>query len=306
MKKISITLLTLLILVGTTTSIFADPTNSPFTPSVETKEDVKIPDGIDYKHSSYIQYKSDEDECMVDVVVTPFSHRDEIANPFNDELNLQSQAELQEAYESIKSKEEVVEFAPVLKGRGKEFSILDECMVVSTLFDVSTYHEGEHDPHADHRKVYNLKVGADSLKYFMFLLHYDAETDKWEVVPGAQVTGKNKDTLTFSYHCCSPFAIITCGAEGNCQNEYCALGPDGKPYDNPTTGVNDPNAGKCNCLLHFGGHCYCYIPIILLVISLIANVYFILKNKQDENRADEIEERLNRLERSRDIDINKK
>ena len=182
-------------------------------------------------------------------------------------------------------------------------------MVVSNLFDVSTYHSPDgHNETVDHRKVYNLKVGADALEYFMYLIHYDAEKDIWEIVPGAYVSGENRDILTFSYDCCSPFAIITCGVKGNCQFDYaCAINASGDDYKFPVTGVvgnNANNNGSCNCLLHLGGHCYCYIVLILLVISLIFNVYFILKSRE-EDRLDEIEDRLNRLENLRNNIVNR-
>lgn len=307
MKKLGVALLTLLITMCVSTSAFAQS----FTPSISYKNDVAVIGGQTTAdgYSSYIEYISEDDDCAVDVVITPYINKDHIKDTFTGVKNEESIAELEEAYESITGQNEVTDFAPALIGKGLPFDIEDTCMVVSNVFDVSTYHDGPHDDSVDHRRVYNLKIGADSLEYFMYLLHYNAQEKTWEIVHDAHVSGKNRDTLTFSFDCCSPFAIITCGAKGNCQYDYaCAINAGGDDYKFPVTGVNSKNnSNNCNCLLHFGGHCYCYIILVLLIISLIFNVYYILKRKEDD-RLEELEEKVNRLENLRDnaIDNNEK
>lgn len=265
-------LLAIFILFGICCGISADTT----TPSVSYKSDVTIIGGETDGKSQYLEYVAD-DGCDVNLVLTPYSFKDNIENE-------QSKKEIEIAYKQVTEADEVTDFAPVLRGFGGNFGIEDTCMIVTNVFDITTYvHEHDsHDESYNHKKIYNIQMTTDSLKYFMCLLHYDYETDKWERVPDAKVTGENNDTLTFSFDECSPFAIVSCGAEGNCQLGY--------------RGVSDTSAGKdyvgsnCMCLLHFNGVCYCWILIVALVISLIFNVFFILKSKQDKEYYDDKEE----------------
>lgn len=264
-KKLSITLLSLFTIVCMCFGVTADTT----TPSVSYKADIGIIGGETDGKSDFIEYEA-EDGCEVNIVLTPYSFRENIESE-------ESKKEMEVAYKQVSEAEEVTDFAPVLKGYGMNFGIEDTCMLVSNIFDITTYvHEhGTHDESYNHKRLYNIQMTADSLKYFMALMHYDYDTDTWEIVPDAHVTGNNQDILTFTFDECSPFAIISCGAEGNCQLGY--------------KGVKDTSAGKdyvapsCHCLLHINGVCYCWILIILLVLSLIVNVYFVLKKRQDEN-----------------------
>lgn len=293
-KKLAITLLSLLSIICVCFGVSADAA----TPSVTYKTDISVVPGSFEGYSDIsgdiktgtikdtaittVDYKA-KDGCDVHIELTPYSSVEDMDDDkTGDELTKAqaAQTELKEAYNQVKNANEVTDFAPVVKGYGQNFGIEDTCMIVSNLFDVTTYVDegGSHSDTYDHTRLYNIKMTTDSLQYFMCLLHYNGTN--WEIVKGAKVTGEDKDTLTFEWKDGSPFAIITCGAKGNCQLGYKGnkdAGTDG--YDKRRIG----NTGYGRYILGNSetGIDVTYILIGLLIISMIFNVYFVLKSREN-------------------------
>lgn len=250
-KKVVVTLLTVFMLFSLCFSV-----NAESTPSVSYKSDVSLIGGSNDGRNDTISYYA-EDGCYVTVKLTSYMFKNSIEEE-------QSKIEIEQAYQEISNAENVTDFAPVLKGYGRNFGIEDTCMIASNIFDISTTHVGSSHDGSNHRRLYNIQLTADSLKYFICLLHYDYANDKWEIVKDARVTGEYHDILTFSYDSCSPFAIISCGAGGSCQLKYRGV---------VNTGSNGPVSETIKPT-------YFYVLLAALVLSTIFNVYFILKTKK--------------------------
>lgn len=285
-KKILVSLLSVLSILCLCFNVSADTS----TPSVTYKTDIEFTGAFDGNYeeitSSTVKYTA-SDGCHVVVELTPYSKKDTISNGKTAGALVkaeESKAELQTAFDEIKNADEVVDFAPVLEGTGKNFGIEDSCMVISNLFDITTYSYkdtgsgSEYNEEHNHSRLYNIKLTTDSLQYFMALIHYDAATDTWEVVPGAKVTGEARDTLTFTFDENSPFAIVSCGAKGSCQLGYKGTketGTDGRKVENTSSGKYFIANSKT-------GVYFTYLLIGLLIISLTLNVYFVLKQKENK------------------------
>jgi len=274
MKKLAILLSCILLLNISTFTVFSDD-NSAYVPSIGYKHDIYVPDDpeggtvvVTEDHS--VIYRHEDDGCDVEIVVTPYAKKATIESD-------ESRSEIQIAYDEVMAAESVCTMAPVMIDKIKGTGLVDEDLILSNIFDVTVYvrEAGEHKPEYDHSRIYNIKVGAESLRNFVALLHYSYDPNTqigvWEIVPDARVTGANRDTVTFSWVDGSPFAIVSY-KDG-------ALNKSGYTKVNTSTqGTTNTNTHKC--IVCIGDTCYCWLVVILLIVSIFLNVYLILKKNE--------------------------
>jgi len=272
MKKL-VTLLICLIILGNSTFTIHAENNTVYVPSIGYKDDIFVPDDdieggtvvYDEEDGVYIIKRKESDGCDVEIVVTPYAKKTTI------ESN-ESRLEIDIAYDEVMKTKSVCTMAPVMIKWIEGTNLVDEDLVLSNIFDVTVYvHEaGTHKVDYDHSRLYNIKVGAETLRNFVALLHYNydpvSETGEWEIVPDARVTGVNKDIVTFSWVDGSPFAIVS------------YIDKDTSHYDtvNTQTGV----VFEHRCLVDIGGVCYCWLVVLLLVISVFFNIYLVLRKHE--------------------------
>jgi len=266
-----ITICTLLI-----TCSFSVCADDVYVPSIEVKNDVVVIDGVVTDTNSYVT-RVDPDGCVVYIVVTPYLYRNTIESQ-------QSQEEIVLAYQDMNNSTSVEDMAPVVVEFADHLGLEDEDLIISNLFDVTLYvHEGgSHDETYDHQHIYNIKFTTEDLLNFVCLLHYDADNDLWEIVDGARITGENRDIVTFTWDCASPFAIVSKLKDG--QKHDGGSSSEGSynhgNYPIIYTGVDYGPVHKC--IVDFNGHCYCLEIIVLLIVSIFFNVFFILKLNENK------------------------
>lgn len=192
MKKILISILTAILLItGTYLPVFCDE-NEVFVPSITVREDVElVSDPI----------IEEPDECVYELVVTPYIYRDRIESQESREL-------LEIAYESIIAVDNVAELnesdiTEVAHRMGAE----TEDLVVRDLFDVTMYNreKGVNHSQAVHVRNVQFTVETQDLSNFVCLLVY--AKGKWTVVDDVSVL-KDRNLLNVYTEELSPFALI--------------------------------------------------------------------------------------------------
>lgn len=191
MKKALISILTsILIITGICIPVFGD--SDAFVPSITVREDVKLvsdPEIIE------------PDECVYELVVTPYIYRDKIESEESRKL-------LEIAYESIVAVNDVADLnkndiTEVAHSLGVE----TEDLVVRDLFDVTMYNreKGVNHSQAVHVKNIQFTVETQDLSNFVCLLVY--AKGKWNVVKDVSVL-KDRNLLNVFTEELSPFALI--------------------------------------------------------------------------------------------------
>ena len=140
-------------------------------------------------------------DCVIDGVdhseqlkITPYSQKETLADL--------DQKELEDAYDDIAESADITDLNTDLKELADKLGIDGEDLGVSDLFDIGLEDCELHDEH----NSFSIQLDVETLENFVGLMYkHDGE---WKLVPGATVTGENKDTLTFSTNEISPFAII--------------------------------------------------------------------------------------------------
>ena len=151
------------------------------------------------------------DDCDADLVITPYSDRDD--------LPAEIKTQMEKAYQSIVSAASVTDLNAAIAEVAEAKGIPAENLTISDLFDIRYI---SCDEHSDHGK-FQIVIKADTIKKFVALLHFN--NGSWEIVEDAEVkTVDGELRLTFSISDFSPFAIVI-NSEG---------ATDSKP---PKTGV---------------------------------------------------------------------
>lgn len=141
-----------------------------------------------------LEFVIDGNDCTASLTITPFSQRENLT-----ELD---QKEIEDAYDDIAQNADITILNQELKKRAEELGVSGENLGVSDLFDIGLE---DCDIHNDHNS-FSIKLSTDTLENFVGLMYkHDGE---WKFVPGARVTGAEKDVLEFSTNEISPFAII--------------------------------------------------------------------------------------------------
>ncbi len=136
----------------------------------------------------------EDGSCNPKVVVTPYSERDTLEEEKEDDMN--------EAYDEIAANKNLSGLCSELSSVAAAKNIPVSRLAVSDLFDISAYHNGDHDFCGS----ITVKVGTEALRNFVALLHRDAD-GTWEVVPGV-IVNVEEGTITFSADDFSPYAIV--------------------------------------------------------------------------------------------------
>lgn len=136
----------------------------------------------------------EDGSCNPKVVVTPYSERDTLEEEKEDDMN--------EAYDEIAANKNLSGLCSELSSVAATKNIPVSRLAVSDLFDISAYHNGDHDFCGS----ITVKVGTEALRNFVALLHRDAD-GTWEVVPGV-IVNVEEGTVTFSADDFSPYAIV--------------------------------------------------------------------------------------------------
>ncbi len=220
MKKVLAICLALVIAVSAAMLVFAAPGGFVSSPSGN-------------KAPVIITVSYEEGSCNPRVVITPYSERETLE---------EKKEAMDEAYDEIAANKNLSGLCSELSSIAAAKNIPVSRLAVSDLFDVSLYHNGDHD----FCGTVTVKVGTETLKNFVALLHRDVD-GTWEVVPGV-IVNVEEGTLTFSADKFSPYAIVV----------------DTGSKDIPDTGAN------------------IYIPAIAMFVSAVSLVVvlFSMKKKQ--------------------------
>lgn len=221
MKKALAICLALVIVVSAAMMVFAAPGGFVSSPSGN-------------KAPVIITVSYEEGSCEPKVVVTPYSERESLENEKEEDMN--------EAYDEIAANKDLSALCSELSSIAESKNIPVSDLAVSDLFDVSAYHNVDHD----YCGSITVKVSTETLRNFVALLHRDVD-GTWEVVPNVIVDAE-EGTLTFSADEFSPYAIVV-----NADAE-----------DSPYTGTN------------------IYAPAIAMFVSAVSLVFvlFSMKKKQ--------------------------
>jgi hypothetical protein len=133
-----------------------------------------------------------ENDCDVDVVVTPYGDKDSLAD---EEREL-----LEDAYNQIKDCDNLTELNLELKEIAEKLGIDGEDLSVSDLFNLGLTDCDEHDGH----KPFEITLSADALANFAGLMYMNADGE-WVMVDDVVIDG---NTLKFTTDYFGPYAIV--------------------------------------------------------------------------------------------------
>lgn len=183
-----------------------------------------------------IEVVYEEGSCNPRIVVTPYSDRESLDDKREGDIN--------DAYDEIAENEDLTNLCEALEAVAAEKGIPVEDLAISDLFDVTAYHNGDHE----YCGTIKITLSAETIKNFVALLHRNSQ-DSWEVVPNV-IVNTAENTIEFSAVDFSPFAVVV-----------------------DTSAENLPNTGEA-----------LYIPAIAMFVSAIALVFVLVnlkKNKQE-------------------------
>lgn len=135
----------------------------------------------------------DENSCEARIVVTPYADRDELSEDKKEEID--------GAYDEISENENLVDLCAPLAGVAESLGVDSLHLAVSDLFDISCYHEGDHD----YCGTITITLSSETINHFVALLHRNEGS--WEVVSNVTVD-RDACTISFSLEKFSPFAIV--------------------------------------------------------------------------------------------------
>lgn len=195
MKKLSTFLTAILIASILTVGVFA----APF---IKSPGSASAPE--------LIEYESESPECKARLVITPYSHRDDLNN------DLESM--IVKAYNEIRSAGDLTELNKDLATVAQSKGIATRNLAVCDLFDLHYENCAHHEPHGSFR----IKLKDDNANRFVALLHY--YNGEWELIDNAKING---EYLEFTIKEFSPFAIVVDNSD---------VADDTGTAENPATG----------------------------------------------------------------------
>ena len=178
----------------------------------------------------------EDGSCKPRLVVTPYSEHESLDEKREEDIN--------DAYDEIAANEDLTNLTEALSAVAAEKGIPVEDLAVSDLFDVTCYHNGDHE----YCGTITITLSAETIKNFVALLHRNSD-GSWNVVPNV-IVNQASNTIQFSAVDFSPFAVVV-----------------------DTSAENLPNTGEA-----------LYIPAIAMFVSAIALVFVLVnlrKNKQE-------------------------
>ncbi len=190
MKKVLAVLLAVVVLMGTTVTVFAEPELGAFvqSPSNNLAPEVQ-------------EFAVESEDCEAALVVTPYAERDD--------LSAEVKEALEEAYAEIRGTEDLTTLNEALGEIADEKNIARTALAVSDLFDLD-YTQCTPEEHAAGKHgTFKIKLKASTLENFVGLLHLN--NDNWELVESAEVI--EEGVLGFSCAEFSPFAIVVATAD---------------------------------------------------------------------------------------------
>lgn len=195
---------------------------------------VSSPSGNEAPEIEEVTYE--EDSCNPEIIVTPYNERDTLDEEKEEDMN--------EAYDDIAENEDLSDMCSELSVVAGSRNIPVSRLAVSDLFDVSAYHNGDHD----YCGTVTITLSAETLKNFVALLHRNSD-GIWNVVPDV-VVDFEESTITFSAEDFSPYAVVV-----------------------DTAADSAPDTGSLSI----------YIPAIVMVISAVSLAFVLvsLKKKQE-------------------------
>lgn len=150
----------------------------------------------------------DDGSCNPRVVVTPYSEREDLDEKREQDIN--------DAYNEIAANEDLTGLCEALKSVAAEKGIPVEELAVSDLFDVTAYHNGDHD----YCGTIRITLSSETIKNFVALLHRNS--GNWEIVPDV-IVNTASNTIEFSAVDFSPFAVVVDTSAENLPNTGEAL-----------------------------------------------------------------------------------
>lgn len=195
---------------------------------------VSSPSGNEAPEIEEVTYE--EGSCNPEIIVTPYNERETLDEDKEEDLN--------EAYDDIAENEDLSNMCPELGSVADSKNIPVSRLAVSDLFDVSAYHNGDHD----YCGTITITLSAETLRSFVALIHRNSE-GVWNVVPDV-IVNLDESTITFSAQDFSPYAVVVDKAADSA-----------------------PDTGSLSI----------YIPAIVMVISAVslAVVLVSIKKKQE-------------------------
>lgn len=175
MKKIAVSLLSLVLVMSLSVSVFAagaflsSPSNN---------------------HTELVDYDFTDDDCDAILIITPYGERDT--------LDEDSRKILEEAYDQIAGTKNLGDLSDELKDLAEKLGVDVSNLAVSDLFNIG--YEGC-DDHTDHG--YTVKLKPEIVKNFVTVMQY--VNGEWIVVENAKVEG---GYLTMSSKYYGPVAIV--------------------------------------------------------------------------------------------------
>lgn len=153
---------------------------------------VSSPSGNEAPEVSDVEYG--DDSCNPRIVVTPYNEREEL-----DEARENA---IVAAYNDIAENKDLSKMCAALAGvaASKGLNVLQ--LAVSDLFDVSAYHNGDHD----FCGTIVITLSSETIKNFVALLHRGAD-GTWEVIPNV-IVDYATNSITFEARDFSPFAVV--------------------------------------------------------------------------------------------------
>lgn len=320
MKKFLVLCCTLFILLGVNTPVFAD--KSPFVPSIGVRAEVYIEGGTILESGASSLKYYEEDGCLTEIIVTPYSYKDTIESD-------ESRYLIDVAYGDIIKIPTVHDLDPIeIEEVADNLGVKLDDLVVRDLFDITLYNRGQVVNHKEdlHSKYIELTLATQTLENFVCLLHY--KDSKWNIVESARVI-IDENHLYLSIDELSPFAIVVSTEHGIVKEAKCfwhwfiflttiltailaliirVKDKDDDEEDNTNSDLEnkDEDKKKKNVRIRdlitvislilsiiffiLGGCKYCIHALILEIVIVIIVFYYSHRNSDDD---DEKEETIN-------------
>ncbi len=179
MKKVFTVVLAMVMVLTMGVSAFAATDSFFKSPSVNPAPDLEKVD-------------NPNDGCTAEIIITPYSERDE--------LDDESQKDIEDAYDTIKNNEDGSSLDEALEELADDDHPVD-ALAISDLFDIDYTNCDIHDEH----DPVTITITAETANNFVGLLVY--VNGEWKIVDGTTVN-KEETTLTFKAAEFGPYAIV--------------------------------------------------------------------------------------------------
>lgn len=181
MKKLFAIMLTVVLMMTATVSVFAAPGQFVKSPSKNAAP-------------TLISFEKGNEDCTAELIVTPYKDRNT--------LPAELKTLIEKAYDDIVKADDLTTLNKDLAAVAAKLKLAGTDLKVSDLFDIR--YEGCDDHDETH--TFDIVLSADTLHRFVGLLHMD-KNGEWELIQNAKVVN-NGEALSFTVSDLSPFAIV--------------------------------------------------------------------------------------------------